>query len=85
MDYLVKVGEILTVLSNILPNEDVAVFKEDAKELFYAVQALLPHIRLKEKQRHGFSKQQLSYCHITVTMELLTQHVNRNICNQSVV
>lgn len=46
--YLVCVGQILAVLSNVLPDEDVVVFKEDVEQLIYAVQALLPHIRLKK-------------------------------------
>lgn len=55
MGYLVWVGQILTVLCNVLPNEDVAVFKEDVQQLVYTVQALLPHIRLKEnKDRINF-------------------------------
>lgn len=46
--HLVCDGEILTVLSNIFPNEDIVVFKEDGLQLFYTVQALFPHIRLWE-------------------------------------
>lgn len=47
MGYLVWVGQILTVLCDVLPNEDVAVFKENVEQLVYTVQALLPHVRLK--------------------------------------
>lgn len=44
--HLVCVGEILTVLGNIFPDEDIVVLKEDGLQLFYTVQALFPHVRL---------------------------------------
>lgn len=47
MGYLVWDGQILTVLCNVLPDEDVVVFKEDVQQLVYTVQALLPHVGLK--------------------------------------
>lgn len=46
--HLVCVGKILTVLSNVFPNEDIAVFKEDRLQLFYTVQTPFPHVRLWE-------------------------------------
>ncbi len=50
MGYLVGDSKILTVLCNVLPDEDVVVFEEDVQQLVYTVQALLPHVRLKRNK-----------------------------------
>lgn len=50
MGYLVRDSQILTVLCNVLPDEDVVVFKEDVQQLVYTLQALLPHIGLKSNK-----------------------------------
>lgn len=59
MKYLVCVGKILTVLSNVLPNKDVGVVKQDVLQLVYTVQTFLPHVGLeKSKGVVNFSKSQ---------------------------
>ena len=47
MRYLFRDAQILTVLCNVFPNEDVIVLKEDVQQLVYTIQALLPHISLE--------------------------------------
>lgn len=57
MKYLVCVGKTFTVLSNVLPNKDVGVVKQDVLQLVYTVQTFLPHVGLQmSKGVVNFSK-----------------------------
>lgn len=53
-NYLVWDSQILTVLCNVLPDEDVVVLKEDVQQLINTIQALLPHVGLKAVRNTRF-------------------------------
>lgn len=56
MRYLVRDAQILTVLCNVLSDEDVVVLlKEDIQQLVNTIQALLPHVSLKVAKSKCFS------------------------------
>lgn len=46
---LVRDGQVLTVFSDVLADEDVVVGEQDVQQLVDAFQTLLPHFRLRRE------------------------------------
>lgn len=54
VNYLVRGGQSLAVLGDVLSNEDVWVFKQDVQQLVDTVQTFLPHVRLQRSKWVNF-------------------------------